>query len=152
MVILLSDRRNRKGGPRVKKKSMSRPKISGGISWRLGQIYLHQPTQYSDPGAMTQAIVADLAEPIDRTSYISTVLGPQLRLTLQADDQVVFRDIVDTADLLSANSTPFYYEHELAPDQYQLRLTLEDDSTDIIFVLVDEPVSLEAGQIFRYGH
>jgi len=101
---------------------------------------------------MTQAIVADLSEPIDRTSYISTVLGPQLRLTLQVDDQVVFRDIVDTADLLSANSTPFYYEHELAPGQYQLCLTLEDDSTDIIFVLVDEPVSLEAGQILRYGH
>ncbi len=55
----------------------------------------------SDPPAMTQAIVADLAKPIrSRQAFISTILGPQLELTLQIDDQVVFSEMFDTADLL----------------------------------------------------
>jgi len=107
---------------------------------------------YPDPPpAMTQAIVADLVEPIGRTSYISTILGPELALTLEVDGQLVYNEMVDTADLLQAKSTPFYFEHELDPGDHQLRLTLADDDSDITFVLFDEQVPLEAGQIFRYG-
>jgi len=109
-------------------------------------------TRYSDPTAMTQAVVADVAQPIGRASFISTILGPQLELSLQVDDQVIFSDIYDTVGLLEAKSTPFYYEYELATGLHQMRLTLEDASTDITFILVDEPVNLKAGQIFRYGH
>ncbi len=109
-------------------------------------------TRYEDPQAMTQAVVADLAEPIDPTGYISTILGPELELRLQVDDQVVFSEMYETAELLSADSTPFYFEHELTPGQHQVRLAFIDDSNGITFILADELALLEAGQIFRYGH
>jgi ferredoxin len=107
--------------------------------------------RYPDPPAMTQAIVSDLAEPIGRDSYISTTLGPKLALTLHVDGQSVYGEIVDTADLLQADSTPFYFEHELPPGDHRLRLTLEDDNSHTTFVLFDQQLPLEAGQIFRYG-
>jgi hypothetical protein len=101
---------------------------------------------------MTWAIVADLAQPIGRSSYISTILGPELLLTLEVDGQPVYREIVDTADLLEANSTPFYFEHKTVPGNHQLRLAMVDDVSDTTFVLFDEKVPLQAGQIFRYGN
>ena len=57
----------------------------------------------------------------------------------------------ETAVLLQAKSTPFYFEHELLPGDHRLRLTLADERSDTTFVLFDELVPLEEGQIFRYG-
>jgi hypothetical protein len=57
----------------------------------------------------------------------------------------------ETADLLEAQSTPFYFEHQLEPGEHHLRLALEDDESDTTFVLFDENVPLKEGQIFRYG-
>ena len=108
-------------------------------------------TRYSNPPAMTQAIIADIASPIDRSSYISTILGPELELSLQINDQVVFSERYDTSKLLDAESTPFYYEQELEPGRYEIILEIVDNSTDITFILVDETVDLDAGQIFRLG-
>ncbi len=108
-------------------------------------------TLYPDPPAMTQAIVSDLAGPIGRTSYISGTLGPALALTLEVDGEPVFTDSYETAVLLQAKSTPFYFEHELLPGDHRLRLTLADERSDITFVLFDALVPLEEGQIFRYG-
>lgn len=109
-------------------------------------------TRFPDPPAMTQAIVADLAQPIGRSSYISTILGPELLLSLEVDGQPVYHEIVNTAELLAVNSTPFYFEHEMTPGDHQLRLILVDGVSDVTFVLFDEKVPLQAGQIFRYGH
>lgn len=109
-------------------------------------------TRFPDPPAMTQAIVADLAQPIGRSSYISTILGPELLLSLEVDGQPVYHEIVNTAELLAVNSTPFYFEHEMTPGDHQLRLILADSVSDVTFVLFDEKVPLQAGQIFRYGH
>ncbi len=109
-------------------------------------------TRYPDPPAMTQAIVADLGEAPGRSNYLSSILGPQLELTLAIDDKLIHQEVFETSDLLSTGSTPFYFEHELAPGEHYIQLTLLDEFNDITFILVDEPVSLEAGQIFRYGH
>jgi hypothetical protein len=46
---------------------------------------------------------------------------------------------------------PFYFEHELLPGVYHMRLALADNKSNTIFVLFDENVPLEEGQIFRYG-
>jgi quinol-cytochrome oxidoreductase complex cytochrome b subunit/Fe-S-cluster-containing hydrogenase component 2 len=108
-------------------------------------------TPFPDPPAMTQAIFSDLAEPIGRNSYISTALGSELTLTLEVDGQPIYSDMYETTGLLEARSTPFYFEHELEPGEHHLRLTLADDNSDITFVLFDEQVPLEVGQIFRYG-
>jgi hypothetical protein len=107
-------------------------------------LYAHRP-------AVAQAIFADLAEPIGRNSYISSTLGPELALTLTIDDEAVFSESYQTADLLGAESTPFYFEHELAPGEYHLRLDLADQKSKTTFVLFDENVPLEEGRIFRFG-
>ena len=54
-------------------------------------------------------------------------------------------------NLLQAKSTPFYYVHELEPGDYHLRLAIADESSETTFVLFDQLVQLEEGQIFRYG-
>ncbi len=106
---------------------------------------------YPDPPAVTQAIVADLAKPLGRGSYISTILGPELALNLEIDGQPIFNEMYETAELLDSKSTPFYLEQELAPGDHHLRLTLDDDLSSTTFVLFDEMVPLESRQIFRYG-
>jgi hypothetical protein len=108
-------------------------------------------TLYPDPPAATQAITADLAEPIGRSSYISTTLGPELALSLEVDGHPVYAEIYETADLLASKSTPFYFEHELETGDHHLRLVLADDESNTTFVLFDELVPLESSQIFRFG-
>ncbi len=107
--------------------------------------------RYTDPPAMTQAILADLAQPIGRDSYISTTLGPELFLTLEVDGQLVHHETHETARLLQSRATPFYHEYSLEPGNHHLRLALTDDESDVTFVLFDQFVQLEASQIFRYG-
>lgn len=106
---------------------------------------------HPDRPAVTQAIFSDLAEPIGRDSYISTTLGPDLVLSLSVDGDPVYEEALETAGLLESKAMPFYFEHALSPGVYHLRLALADNHSHTTFVLFDENVPLEEGQIFRYG-
>lgn len=104
---------------------------------------------YVQDTTVSQIIVADLARPIGRTSYISTTLGPELELHFEVDGEIIHQETINTSDLLSATTAPFYLENNLDPGSHHLRLALQDAESATIFVLFDDDVALENGQIFR---
>ncbi len=104
---------------------------------------------YPQDTSLSQIIVADLARPIGRASYISTTLGPELGLQFEVDGEIVHQETFNTSDLLATKTAPFYLENNLDPGEHHLRLSLQDEDSETTFILFDDDISLETAQIFR---
>ncbi len=104
---------------------------------------------YPPTTTISQIIIDDLARSIGRTSYISTTLGPELDLTYKVDEEIVHQETINTDALLAAQTVPFYLETDLDPGEHHLRLVLQDKASATAFVLFDDDVLVEDGQIFR---
>jgi hypothetical protein len=102
---------------------------------------------YLEKDAAGQVVISDLAEPIGRTSYISSTLGPSLDLELEVNGEVVVQDSIQTSTVLDGESYPYFEEFDLSAGNHQLRLTLTDLATGTSFVYFDAPVVVSEGDI-----
>lgn len=102
---------------------------------------------YVDKSAVSRVVISDVAAPIGRSSYISTILGPDLSLRLEIDGQVVLEEPLDYAAILESDAYPFYEQLDISPGEQRMRLSLNDPSTAISFTYFDGPVSVTEGDI-----
>jgi hypothetical protein len=102
---------------------------------------------YQETSALGRVVIADVASPIGRQSYISRTLGPNLEMRLEIDGQRIFEDRLDTTSVLTGDSYPYFEELALTPGNQQIRLTLTDPASATTFVFYDAPVTVSEGDI-----
>ncbi len=102
---------------------------------------------YQDKGAVGRVVIADVAAPIGRTSYIGSTLGPALNLRLEINGEVVMEERLETSSVLEDDSYPYYDELDIVPGSQQMRLSLSDPSTATTFVYYDSAVTVSEGDI-----
>jgi hypothetical protein len=102
---------------------------------------------YQDQSATGQVVISDLAAPIGRTSYISSILGPSLSMQLEINGEIVLVDTVETSDVLDSNTYPYYEEFDLTAGNPQIRLSLTDPDSATSFLFFDAPVAVSEGDI-----
>lgn len=102
---------------------------------------------YQETSALGRVVIADVASPIGRQSYISRTLGPNLEMRLEIDGQGIFEDRLDTTSVLTGDSYPYFEELALTPGNQQIRLTLTDPASATTFVFYDAPVTVSEGDI-----
>ncbi len=97
---------------------------------------------YAEKDAVAQIVIPDIAAPIGRASYMSKSLGPTLDLRLEIDDQLVFNDQLDTAEVLQSESYPYFEKIDLNSGDHRIRLSLVDPTSSTTFVFADAPATL----------
>ncbi len=97
---------------------------------------------YVGKEAIGQIVIADLAAPIGRSSYISSILGPNLDLRLEIDGKVVLEDRLHTSSVLESASYPYYEQLDIGPGRQRIRLYLIDPSSDISIVFHDASIEV----------
>lgn len=102
---------------------------------------------YADKSAVSRVLISDVAAPIGRSSYISSILGPELDLRLEIDGQIVLEDRLATSSVLESDAYPFYEQLDIVPGEQRMRLSLSDPSTATSFVYFDAPVTVTDGDI-----
>jgi formate hydrogenlyase subunit 6/NADH:ubiquinone oxidoreductase subunit I len=146
---------------------MSLRQMNGDLTWRnylvafllLALVLMIQVlltdlafSPYQDKDAAGQVVIADLAAPIGRTSYISSTLGPSMYLHLEVDGEVVVQDSLQTATVLNSSTHPYFEEFDLSVGNHQLRLSLTDPATATSFVYFDALVVVSEGDILTIPH